>query len=183
MRPDGSTTPPWTHRGNATASLAGTRGMNGMFGTVVPGDTDRSYELCFCWTGRRLRSRHMDGITTTWAGTLPSQIGTKFARNINQRASDHSETGNAWTALFSSFENPGDGGYGAIVHLRATVLAAHTRSRGLGVVMQKGGLRPGTPQAVTAHSVCAQPVRGYSKLIAFVQQQAHQPFSSWAAEE
>ena len=78
---------------------------------------------------------------------------------------------------------PGEGGYEALDRLWTTVLAAHARSRGLGVVMQKGGLRPGTPQAVTAHSVCAQPVRGYSKLIAFVQQRAQQPFSSWAAEE
>ncbi len=153
--------------------------------SVVPGDTDRSYDFAFVGRLEALQSRHMDGITTTRAGPLPSQIGPKLARNVNQRASDHSETGNAWTALFSSFGNPGDRGHRALVRLGPTVLAAHARSRELGVAMQKGGLRPGTPQPVTAHSVCAQPLRGYSKLllIVFVQQRARQTFSSWAAEE
>ena len=109
-------------------------GHGRMFGSVVLGDTDRSYDFTFVGrTAGRLRSRHMDGITTTWAGTLPSQIGPTFARNINQRAPDFPGTGNAWTALFSSFENPGDGGFGAFARLGAMALAAHSRRRGLGV--------------------------------------------------
>jgi len=110
------------------------RGMDGMFGSVVLGDTDRSYDFTFVGrTAGRLRSRHMDGITTTWAGTLPSQIGPTFARNINQRAPDFPGTGNAWTAPFSSFENPGDGGFGTFARLGAMALAAHARRSGLGV--------------------------------------------------